>query len=125
MARITMEKALAATSVGVIDVLGEKYLSKYNLGPISAPDALRLGIATASFLINYMDYEREFSEAIFYASLPGVVKAASNIAQKATQKTEAQRVVVIEHTTPTVSVTPPEITVEAKPAEVVGAPVPP
>jgi len=118
MARITMEKALAAAGVGLIDLAGEKYLADKKVGPLSGSDALKLGIAGASFLINYFDYEREFSEAAFYASLPGVVKATANIAGITTQKVQKVPVVVEKVVTPA-----PAPAKAPKPT--VGAPVPP
>jgi len=119
MARITMEKALAATGVGLIDLAGEKYLSGKEFAGIKASDALRLGIAGASFLINYLDYERDISEAAFYASLPGVVKAVANIAGGATAKATSVPVVV-ERVRPIISPAPAKA-----PAPAAGAPVPP
>ena len=122
MARITMEKALAATGVGLIDLAGEKYLANKKVGPLSGSDALKLGIAGASFIVNYFDYEREFSEAAFYASLPGVVKAVANIAGMTTQKVQKVPVVVEKVVAPTPAPAP----APAKaPKPTVGAPVPP
>ena len=124
MARITIEKALTAAGVGLIDLAGEKYLADKKLGPVSGADALRLGVAGASFLVNYFGYEREMSEAAFYASLPGVVKAVANIA--GITGTQATRVpIVIERvSTQAPVVVPPKTTTKA-PAKVAGAPLPP
>lgn len=120
MARITMEKALAAAGVGLIDLAGEKYLADKKLGPVSGSDALKLGIAGASFLANYFDYERDISEAVFYASLPGVVKAAANIANFGVTRVQRVPVIVEKVSAPA----PVKAPVKA-PAPVVGAPIPP
>ena len=123
MARITMEKALAAVGVGVIDLAGEKYLAEKKLGPLSGADALRFGIAGASFLVNYFDYERDISEAAFYASLPGVVRASASIAGFETAK--VTRVpVVVERVRPVTAPAPAPAPVKA-PAPTAGAAVPP
>ena len=119
MARITMEKALAAVGVGVIDLAGEKYLSGKEFAGIKGSDALRFGVAAASFLVNYFDYERDISEAAFYASLPGVVKAAASIAGF-----EATRVMRVPAPVVRRVVAPAPAPVKA-PAPAVGAPVPP
>ena len=127
MARITFEKALAATGVGLIDLAGEKYLAGKEFAGIKGSDALRLGVAAASFLVNYFDYEREISEAAFYASLPGVVKAIANIAGVTTAG--VTRVpVVVERVRPVVTPAPAPTPVKAPakaPTPVAGAPVPP
>ena len=121
MARITMEKALAAVGVGVIDLAGEKYLANKKLGPVSGADALRFGIAGASFLVNYFDYERDISEAAFYASLPGVVRASASIAGFETTKVTRVPVTVVRRV---VAPAPAPAPVKA-PAPTAGAAVPP
>ncbi|MCD6131266.1 MAG: hypothetical protein J7J61_04080 [Candidatus Hydrothermae bacterium] len=121
MARITMEKALAATGVGLIDLAGEKYLASKEFAGIKGSDALRFGVTAASFLVNYFDYEREISEAAFYASLPGVVKAVANMAGVTTAG--ATRVpVVVEKVAPPVAPAPAPV---KAPTPTTGAPVPP
>ena len=125
MARITMEKALAAVGVGVIDLAGEKYLSGKEFAGIKGSDALRFGVAAASFLVNYFDYEREISEAAFYASLPGVVKAVANIAG-VTAARVTRVPVVVERVRPVVTPAPAPAPAPVKaPTPVAGAPVPP
>jgi len=123
MARITMEKALAAAGVGLIDLAGEKYLASKEFAGIKGSDALRLGVAAASFLINYFDYERDMSEAAFYASLPGVVKAVANIAGVTTAG--ATRVPVIVERVRTVTAPAPVKAPAKAPTPTTGAPVPP
>ena len=123
MARITMEKALAATGVGLIDLAGEKYLASKEFAGIKGSDALRFGVTAASFLINYFDYEREISEAAFYASLPGVVKAVANMAGVTTAG--ATRVPVIVERVRTVTAPAPVKAPAKAPTPTTGAPVPP
>ena len=123
MARITMEKALAATGVGLIDLAGEKYLASKEFAGIKGSDALRFGVAAASFLINYFDYERDISEAAFYASLPGVVKAVANMAGVTTAG--ATRVPVVVERVRTVTAPAPAPAPVKAPTPTTGAPVPP
>ena len=114
--RIRMEKALAAAGVGLVDLAGEKYLADKKVGPVSGSDALKFGVATAAFLVNYFNYETEYSEPIFYASLPLVVKAVANMASGGATTQRVQRVpIVIEKTAAPA----------AAPAVTVGAAVPP
>ena len=125
MARITFEKALAATGVGLIDLAGEKYLAGKEFAGIKGSDALRLGVAAASFLVNYFDYEREISEAAFYASLPGVVKAVANMAG-VTAARVTRVPVVVERVRPVAAPAPAPAPAPVKaPTPVAGAPVPP
>ena len=104
--RIRMEKALAAAGVGLVDFAGEKYLADKKVGPVSGSDALKFGVATAAFLVNYFNYETEYSEPIFYASLPLVVKAVANLAT-GTQTTRVQRIVVERVAAPVAAPTAP------------------
>jgi len=103
--RIRMEKALAAAGVGLVDFAGEKYLADKKVGPVSGSDALKFGVATAAFLVNYFNYETEYSEPIFYASLPLVVKAVANMASGGTTTQRVQRIQVIKTAAPAPTVT--------------------
>jgi len=113
--RISIEKTLAATAVGGLDLVAEKYLTKYKVGPVNGADALRFAVAAGSYIVNYLGYETEFSEAAFYASLPGVIRAVANIVTG--QQAAPQRVIVVEKTT-TVSAPAPAPSLPVAPSEV-------
>ena len=95
MARISLEKGLTAIGVGVADVLVDKYASGYTFGPLNATDTFRFALAIGSWVVNYMGYERDYSETIFYSSLPLVTHSVADMVQRQTAKTAASTAVRI------------------------------
>lgn len=101
MAKISMEKALIAAGVGAVDLVGEQFLKDKKIGPVTGDDALRTGLTVGSFLVNWLGYETDISETVFYASLPLFVKSIKNIVSGAAGATAApKRVVVVETKAP-------------------------
>ena len=95
MARISLEKGLTAIGVGVADVLVDKYAGNYTLGPLNSKDIFRFALAIGSYVVNYMGYERDYSETIFYSSLPLVTHSVADMVQRQTAKTAASTAIRI------------------------------
>ena len=107
--KISLEKALTSAVVGAVDLIGESYLKDKKVGPLDGEDALRIAMTAGSFLVNYFDYEREYSETVFYASLPLFMKTVKKLVTSATAspKIEVKRVEVKPvETVPTPTPTP-------------------
>lgn len=107
--KISIEQSLAATGVGVGDVLFREYLSGKKIGPLDATDVYRFALAGGSFIVNYLGYERDYTETLFYSSLPLVVDSVANIVKKETAKTgtsTAIRIVQPPVSVPTSAVPP-------------------
>lgn len=104
--KIGIEQALTATGVGVGDVLIRKYMAGKNVGPLSVDDLYRFVLAGGSFAVNYLGYERDYSEVLFYSSLPLVVDSVANIVEKETTKGASSTAVHIVNPSPVVSVSP-------------------
>jgi len=97
--KISLEKALVSAGVGAIDLIGESYLKDKKIGSVSGDDALRIAMTAGSFLVNWLGYETEYSETVFYASLPLFMKSIRNMVSSATagaKRVEIKRVEVVK-----------------------------
>lgn len=79
MARISIEKALVSAGVGAIDVVTKKYINNFSVGPLDTKDLVRFGLAAGSYIANYLGYERDYTEVIFYSSMPLVVDSIADL----------------------------------------------
>jgi len=77
MGKVDLPKTLASVGFGLLDIGAEYADQAYNLKTplVNFTDALRIGTTVLSGLINYIEYETEFSEVFFYSSLPLTIRS--------------------------------------------------
>lgn len=70
MAKLTISKVLLSGGYGGLDIALEEFAPAPVLGPLTGPDIERLVVAAGSGIANWMGYEDDYSEVLFYSSLP-------------------------------------------------------
>jgi len=93
MAKISLERALTSAAYGLIDVgmqeldVGQGWTETFK----NATDISRTAVSLGSLAVNYAGLETEFSEVLFYSSLPKFEESLYNAAKKTVMKKEVAR----------------------------------